>query len=328
MNKRNKKDTSLWHRIKQAFPVKKGNLKVVTLCILAATTFWFFSALNKPDYTTRINYPITFSYRTDSTYLLNALPKSITLQVNGGGWNLVRRTLLVNAQPMEITLEEPTKTKFISGQSLAGEIERALRDVRLDNIVTDTLHIDIDSMLEKTVVVALDSTLINLEENHWLTSPVAIAPRTVTLRGPASIISQAADTLAVSLPDQNIDENYKATVPLSYINPMVEVIPQEANVQFAVAAFLPVNKRVPLTRLNFPKDSSAYLPQNQVNVSFWMRETLVENNPVDSAQFKVVANFAKVDPQDSTLVPMVSVYPPFARRITVRPNKLKVRYAP
>ena len=308
--------------------MKKGNLKVVTLCIVAATTFWFFSALNKPDYTTQINYPITFSYRTDSTYLLSQLPESITLQVNGGGWNLIRRTLLVNAQPMEITLDEPTNTKFITGQSLAGEIERALGDVRLDNIVTDTLHINIDSMLEKPVTVAVDSTLINLEENHWLTSPITINPRTVTLRGPASVIGQAADTLTVSLPDQEIDENYEATIPLSYINTMVEVMPKEANVQFAVAAFVPVNKRVPLTRLNFPKDSSIYLTQNQVNVNFWMRESLVEDYPIDSARFKVVANFYNINPRDSTLVPIVSTHPNFARRIAVRPNKFKVRYAP
>ena len=328
MSKRNKKDSSLWHRLGQLFPVKKGNLKVVTLCVVAATTFWFFSALNKPDYTTQIDYPITFTYRTDSTYLLSQLPESITLQVNGGGWNLVRKTLLVNAQPMEITLEEPTTTKYITGQSLAEEIERVLGDVRLEYIVTDTLYIDIDSMLEKQAVVALDSTQISLEEDYWLTSPVAISPRIVTLRGPTSVISQAADTLTISLPDQEIDENYEATVPLSYVNTMVEVLPKEANVQFSVAAFVPLNKRVPLTRLNFPRDSSVYVTQEQVNVSFWMREALVEDNPIDSARFKVVANFYNINPRDSTLMPIVSTRPDFARRITVRPKKIKVRYAP
>ena len=306
--------------------MKRGNFKVVSLCVIAATTFWFFSALNKPDYTTRIEYPITFSYRTDSTYLMDQLPESITLQVNGGGWNLVRKTLLVNAQPMEITLDDPTNTKFITGQSLATEIERVLGDVRLDNIITDTLRINIDSMLEKSVTVALDSTQIDLEENYWLTSPVTINPRTVTLRGPASVISQAPDTLTISLPDQEIDELYEATVPLSYVNTMVEAIPRETNVRFSVAAFVPINQRVPLTHLNFPTDSSVYLLQRQVNVSYWMKEEFAEENSIDSATFKVVANFYNINPRDSTLVPTVSVYPNFARRITVRPRKLKVRY--
>ena len=328
MSNRSSKKKSLWHRLGKLIPVKDGNLKVVTLCVIAATTFWFFSALNKNDYTTRINYPVTFAYSTDSTYLLSQLPESITLQVNGGGWNLLRKTLLVNTQPMEIILEEPTKTKYITGQSLAGEIERTLGDVRLDYIVTDTLHLEIDSMLEKEVTVALDSTAIDLEENYWITSPVAITPRRVKLRGPASVVGQAADTLMISLPDQEIDQEYEATVPLSYVNTMVEAVPKETQVQFAVAAFVPVNKRVPLVPLNFPKDSSAYLQQKQVNVSFWMRESLVEDNPVDSAKFRVVANYYNINVRDSTLVPSVSTHPDFARRIAIRPNKLKVRYAP
>ena len=257
---------------------------------------------------------------------MDQLPESITLQVNGGGWNLVRKTLLVNAQPMEIELEDPTNTKFITGQSLATEIERVLGDVRLDNIITDTLRINIDSMLVKSVTVALDSTHIDLEENYWLTSPVAINPRTVRLRGPASVISQASDTLMVSLPDQEIDESYEATIPLSYVNTMVEAIPRETNVQFSVAAFVPVNQRVTLTLRSFPRDSSVYLLQRQVNVNYWMKEEFVEGNPTDSVTFKVVANFRNINPRDSTLVPTVSQYPNFARRITVRPKKLKVRY--
>ena len=300
----------------------------MSLCVIAATTFWFFSALNKNDYTTRIDYPLVFSYSTDSTYLLSQLPESITLQVNGGGWNLLRKTLLVNTQPMRITLDEPTTTKYITGQSLIGEIERTLGDVQLDYIVTDTLHLEIDSVQEKEVAVALDSTSIDLEENHWITSPITIQPRQIKLRGPASVVSQAADTLVISLPDQEIDQEYEATVPLTYVNTMVETVPKETRVQFAVAAFVPVNKRVPLVPLNFPDDSSAYLQQDQVNVRFWMREELVEDNPVDSAQFRVVANFYNVNKRDSTLIPSVSTHPDFARRIAIRPNKLKVHYAP
>ena len=328
MSKHRKKDTPLWRRLGQLFPVKKGNLTVVTLCIIVATTFWFFSALNKSDYTTRINYPVTFSYPTDSTYLLSQLPESIILQVNGGGWNLLRKTLLANAQPIRIALDEPAETKFITGQSLSEEIKAALGDVSLDYIVTDTLHINIDSTLEKEATIVLDSAAINLEENHWLTSPVSMTPRTVKLHGPSSVISQAPDTLMVSLSDQEIDENYKETIPLSYSNTTVEVIPKEVNVAFDVAPFVPLNKQVSLTILNFPEDSSVYLVQNQVTVNFWMRESLIKDYPVDSARFRVVADLHNIDPQDSTLSPIVRAHPEFAKRISVRPSKLSVRYAP
>ncbi len=113
MNKRRKKDLPLWQRLNQRFSAKEGNLKIVLLCVLAATTFWFFSALNKTDYTTRLDYPIVFSYPTDSTYLLSQLPENISVQVSGGGWHLLRKTLLVNTRPVQITLDEPTRVKAI-----------------------------------------------------------------------------------------------------------------------------------------------------------------------------------------------------------------------
>lgn len=296
------------------------------LCILAATTFWFFSALNKTDYTTRLEYPIVFSYSTDSTYLLSQLPENISVQVSGGGWNLLRKTLLVNTQPVQITLNEPTKVKAIPGQALIEEVEAVLGDVRLNYVVTDTLRINIDSVLEKKVRVVVDSNSIGLEENHWITSPIALRPDFVVLHGPASVVSQASDTLAISLADREINERYEATVPLRYINTMVQVVPPEAQVAFDVLPFVAFKKRVPLTPINFPRDSSAYLGLDQVTVNFWVRESLANEILLDSTFFTVTVDLSEVNARDSTLVPVVQGYPEYARRISVRPAKLKVRY--
>ena len=271
---------------------------------------------------------MVFLYEADSTYLLSQLPERITLQVSGGGWNLLRKTLLVNTQPVVIALDEPTEVKAIPGIALTDEVEAVLGDVSLEYIVTDTLRIDIDSVSEKDVTVVLDSAAVDLENNHWITSRVAINPRGVKLHGPASVISRAGDTLMVSLADQDIDENYEATIPLSYINAMVEVIPKEANVTFKVASFVALSKRVPLTLLNFPKDSSVYLAQKQVDISYWVREALATNDSIKNAQFRIVANFNNINSRDSTLIPIISERPNFAKRIAIRPNKFKVRYAP
>ena len=326
MNKRRKKDLPLWQRISQRFPAKEGNLKIVLLCMLAATTFWFFSALNKTDYTTRLEYPVVFSYPTDSTYLLSQLPENISVQVSGGGWNLLRKTLLVNTRPVQITLDEPTKVKSIPGQALTEEVEAVLGDVRLNYIVTDTLRINIDGVLEKQVRVVVDSNNVGLEENHWITSSIALQPNFVTLHGPASVVSQASDTLMVRLPDREIDERYSATVPLRYINTMVQVVPPEAQISFEVSPFVNFKKRVPLTTANFPRDSSVYLGLDQVTINFWVRESLANENLLDSTSFTVVADLSDASARDSTLVPVVREHPAYARRISVRPAKLKVRY--
>ncbi len=84
-----------------------------------------------------------------------------------------------------------------------------LGDVRLNYIVTDTLRINIDGVLEKQVRVVVDSNNVDLEENHWITSPIALQPNFVTLHGPASVVGQASDTLTINLPDREIDETLR-----------------------------------------------------------------------------------------------------------------------
>ena len=297
----------------------------MVLCIIAATTFWFFSALNKSDYTTQINYPVTFAYPEDSTYPLSQLPEEIRLQVNGGGWDLLRKTILVNVQPIEITLDEPTKVKFITGRSLTEDIEANLGDIRLEYILTDTLRINIDSVLSKEITITVDSASVDLEENHRITSGVSTTPRVAKVVGPASVIRQAPDTLVVEIPDQEIGDDYEETISLSYTSPMAEITPDEVEVKFSVADFVSFNRSVTLLKRNFPTDSSVTLNSDKVKVSFWIEESLVEDIAVDSIDFRVVADFGRAQP-DSTLVPVVTKSPEFARNLTVEPNPLKLRY--
>ena len=327
MSPRRSTDIASWRQLQRVFSSKEGNLKVIALCVITATTFWFFNALNKVDYTTQINYPIVFAYQSDSTYLLSQLPEDIAVRVNGGGWDLLRKTLSINVQPIEVDLEEPTKVKYITGESLSETVKALLGDVRLDRILTDTLHINIDSTLTKEVTVLLDSSAVSLEEAHWITSPVLVSPRRATLKGPASVVSQAPDTLMVQLPEQEINEDYEETVNISYNNPMAEVNPEEAEVRFSVDHFIAFSKSVPLILRHFPKDSSVYLAQKSVQVNFWVEEALAEDISVDSIRFRVIADLHRTGP-DSLLIPVIRYRPDFAHQITMTPSQLNVRYAP
>jgi hypothetical protein len=63
-----KKTSNIFTWIVDSVIIRKGSdIKVVVMCLLAATTFWFLNALNK-DYSTRITYPVRFEY-DDSVYV-------------------------------------------------------------------------------------------------------------------------------------------------------------------------------------------------------------------------------------------------------------------
>ncbi|MDF9801029.1 hypothetical protein OKW21_006292 [Catalinimonas alkaloidigena] len=311
----------------QFFPSNKDKLKVVTLCLLAATTFWFFSALNKTDYTTRIEYPLTFNYDQDSTYVLSSLPENILIEVSGGGWNLLRKTLLFDTPPIEVPLEDPVSTKYITGQSLSQQLAEQLGDVRLDYVVTDTLFINIDEAAEKEVMLTLDSSSIHLGDSYQLVSPVVLSTRRAILKGPSTILQDIGDTLYISLPnsESEVRADYKQIVSLEYsTSDLVRVTPEEIEVEFRVAPFDLLTRSVAVTTIDFPADSSLRLSPNRVDVTFWIQNEYLDL--IKEFDFEVVANLRTLNTKDSTLTPVLRTYPEFAKNIAISPSKLRVEH--
>ncbi len=305
---------------------KEGNIKAIFLCILIATTFWFFNALNKPDYSTAIDYPVAFDYNHDSTYLLSPLPEYIQVEVSGGGWNLLRKTLRFDRPPVNITLDSPTATKYIEASTIRSLVENRLEDVTLDYIITDTLPLNIDKTSSKKVVLALDTSRVNFAKQYRITSSIHISPPTASLTGPATILAKVPDTLQLTVSDEVIGKNFSEEVQItSDVNEHLQITPEEVQLSFDVAAFSLYKKEVAVTAIDFPDDLSVTLSEEYVKISFWLQNNYVEL--ANNYAFQVVANFKTLNAEDSTVIPVLKSYPDFAKDITITPSKVKVTYA-
>ena len=62
------------------FPTDTKTIKVVVLSLFAATTFWFFNAMNK-SYDTRVDYPLSYTFAEDSVVVMEPLAKQIKIDV-------------------------------------------------------------------------------------------------------------------------------------------------------------------------------------------------------------------------------------------------------
>lgn len=62
------------------------------MCVVTATTFWLLNALNKDNYTTIVNQPISIDYDEDEYMAVKPLPQVIKIEINGNGWDLLKST--------------------------------------------------------------------------------------------------------------------------------------------------------------------------------------------------------------------------------------------
>jgi hypothetical protein len=298
------------------------NWKVVILSLIGATTFWFIRALNK-EHSALISYPVEFVYRQDSVVVMEPLPNVVKVDVSSGGWNLFRRTLLFQVDPIQISMDNPTEIKHFTRSTLMPLVTDALAGLNINYLVTDTLNINIERRLAKQVKIRIDSLNLPLLPRHQLVSPIQIDPPFVTILGPESIVSILENEYYVMPKARRIDEEIEETVeiPLPFEQWMI-ADPPEVSIKFDVDRFDRLRVGIPMDLLNFPDDTTVYPEITNVNVAFTIQNRLKED--FVAMDFGVSADYNLMDLEDSTISPMIIYHPEHALDVVVLPEKVRI----
>lgn len=307
--------------IVESLTIRRNDVKVVVLCLMAATTFWFLNALNK-DYSTRLAYPIKFEY-DDSVYVsVIPLPERVRLNVSGYGWNLFKKSLKLNLAPLTYRISSPLQARYITGTNLLPFITEQIRDIRINYIVEDTIFFDFDRITTKKVALQVDSAAISLAEGYRLSSPVSLTPGYINFKGPSSLLKALPDSIFMKIPIKGIDENMDEDLPVNYVqSSLIEPDYDKVRVRFDVALFRKETQLVPVLKVNFPQNDSMLLASPVLEVSYWLKKE--ETKPVQPEDFRLVADYTHLNKADSTITIRLEHKPAFVSEVRV--NKAAIR---
>ncbi len=306
-------------------PSSNDGLKVVVLCVVTATTFWFFNALND-NYTTQIKYPIHFSY-ADSTYVaVNEITDNVAINVSGGGWNLLRRTFWFTIDPLEIPLNEPSRNKFILGSTLENIISDQLNELQLNFVQTDTIWLAIDSIKKRKSKIIIDSLNINLRKNHRITSTIQLGNDSVEFTGPQRFIDKIPDIILLKIPNNDINKDFSDEIELStFGSNLVNRNPVEVPVSFEVEKFILQELMIPYQTINAPIDSSNYIFDDSLAyLDFQIEEGLAGKFNLDS--IKIVVDYKKLDRRKNKVMPEIKELPQTLKDRFIQIDSLGFKY--
>lgn len=306
-------------------PSSNDGLKVVILCVVTATTFWFFNALNA-NYTTKIKYPIEFTY-PDSTYVaVQELPDKVEINVSGGGWNLLRRTFWFTIDPLEIPLSEPSSDKYILGSTLVSDISNQLNEIQLNFIETDTVWLSIDSIKEKKSRLLIDSLNIKLAKNYRITSNIQLGKDSAKFTGPQRFIDKIPDTILLKISEEDISKNYKDEIELStFGSSLVNRNPVEVTVSFKVEKFILQELMIPFETINAPQDSSNYIFDDTLAyLDFQIEESLAGKFNLDS--IKIVVDYNNLNTNNNKVMPEIKELPEILKNRFIQIDSLGFKY--
>ncbi|PIB33954.1 hypothetical protein BFP72_00150 [Reichenbachiella sp. 5M10] len=294
------------------------------LSILGATTFWFFNAMNK-NYDTRLDYPINYVFERDSVVIVSPLAKQIKIDVSSGGWNLLRKTLRINATPIQIPLDNPTEIRFLTRASLIPMISDQLDGLKLTYLVTDTLFFNIENKVTRKLAIKVDSLHVPLKDSYRLTSRIRTNHDSVSFTGPKSYIAKLSDPVFMKFNEKDLDDDFDDEIAYQ-IDKIIKPEPKETNVKFEVSRFLYKDITIPIEFLQFPEDSSAVAEQSDIKIFYTINEDF--ENEVNNTDFSVTVDYTMLNPRDSTITPILMYAHDKALDIVLAEDKIKVDFPP
>ena len=292
------------------------------MAFAVATTFWFFNSLNK-DYSTSLEYPVRFVYNQDSLISVRVLPSSIDLDVSGGGWNLLRTEALFNPKPLEIALENPVGIPYLSWLQMLPSIREQLSDLSINQVLQDTLRIQIEPILSNKIRLWVDTTKIKLEDNFRLISAVSLQMDSITLIGPKSFIDTLDSTFELQILEGGIDDNFDESVIVVVPKPqLIHSIPPAVRAGFEVDRFDELQIEVPIEIINFPTDSSYYLAESHVMLHFTVQRSLQMDYV--KTDFGVFVDFNTLNVEDSTTSVSLLHFPEEVVNVRIEKKEIRV----
>jgi YbbR domain-containing protein len=308
--------------LKNMLPSMEENWKIIVLCFLGATIFWFFNALNK-EYSARIKYPVEFVYDTNETVVVDPLPQDVRLEVRGGGWNLLRKTFWFNVDPVYINLSEPTEIKFLTSGNLKPVFIDQIPEIRIDEVLVDTLHLNIERKIKRALPIVVDSAGIRLAPDHKIVSPIRMSSDSIYVTGPSSQVNSLGSSIMLSLHNDVVNNDYTENINMSaYLPSKVSTEPSVVTISFDVQQFFIVSKEIVVQPINFPNDVT--LMDSVITASVYVARNDLEK--LNAGNINVVADYRRLNRRDSTISLRLMDYPEFISDIALDSETVKVSY--
>ena len=298
----------------------RTNWTALVLCLFAAGIFWIFNALNK-EYSTNLSLPLQVQFDESKFATAETIPATITVNVSGNGWELLRKNLGQKVPNITLLLERPSEVHRIAGSTLAPQVISQLGSLQLNFVVMDTLRLAIEQKFTRKIPLSADLTGLTFKRNMGRISPVSIVPDSILVNGPKSFIEALGDTLHISVSGTRIGSNYRESLEVIVDHgEFISRNPPVAEVMFEVGAMVEVLRSLRLSKL----DQGLVFDRDSINCTFLIPQKHFELFQSDVTDLSLITPTVKLNKGDTVqILPALNGIPPYATLIHIDSIELR-----
>ena len=133
------------------------------------------------------------------------------------------------------------------------------------------------------------------------------------------------DSIAVNLPQRDIDEDYEEIIPVTINHSKAGLLsrnPPTVAVGFTVSEFTKSSRLVGISSVGFPENSELVPADITINYVIPVEDA----GNIDINQFEIIAEYEKLNPSDSTVIPSLIRVPETVIDVTLDSTVIKVVY--
>ncbi len=294
---------SNFRKIKDVFDKEniKANKKMATYMffVVLATIFWFLNALSK-EYTTTVNYPVTYKDLPSKKILSNELPSRLKLTVRAYGFDLLRYKLSF-FQSLNFPVNEYTNNKmekvgdnnflFPTNRMTSQVATQLSSAISVTHISPDTINFQFSSLIEKKIPVHLNTEL-KFEPQFRLEGDVVLKPDSVWVIGAQAIIDSVKQVETELLELKKLNETKTKRIDLVKVEGL-SFVQKKVEVKLPVEQFTEAQKQVRLKVINVPESVFLRLFPHEIKLSYLVG--LKDYETISAEQFDLEADYSKMD---------------------------------
>lgn len=231
--------------------ISRRKVSVFGICLMLASLFWVLLAFND-HYSTKIRASISYINMPENRMLIEKLPQSAEMFVNGSGYDLIAyvirpnsANIVIDGRFVGVNSSSKTGQAFVTTGSSIDFFNREHTDVKALNIYPDTIFFSFFERGFKKVPVHLNHYL-TFDRQFSLSDSIILNPDSILISGPFATLDsiKRIETEPLILNGLNKSGNYSVKIKKS--SKLITYVPMEVGAHLDIEKFTEASLDVPI----------------------------------------------------------------------------------
>lgn len=271
------------------------NYQVKLTVFIIAIFIWFY-VITEDQYDYVIKVPVSVTNLSDNKVILNNLPKTVKVKVNGTGKSLIALSMGSGAN-VQLDLSDVEKSKVFKLTPQQVFLTRRFEDVQIQEIVMpETIRVTLDNFISKKVPVHLDLNP-QLAAGYTIVGPIQVKPDSVLISGPQSAVSKITEMVTEHKEYNDLRFDLQKKIALKLSSNAVHCNRRDVSVFINIQQLLEITMDgVPVKVTHVPRHLNVYVVPSTVSVVLEGGGLLLSKITRDDIQAYIDYNIAKRNP--------------------------------